>query len=201
MIKWREFLEGDVLYEAFLPEHEREACGWLVRASCRGHVLAERRETLTWPPRFGPDVGDVAVLEAIADELVKGLATAKVPEGEGPYVPPASELEPIDLYVHAVLYALVEEYAKSEAALGLTVDQSTAYLSLPVRANARGLYPLAVTPERDHRMRRLIALDRVLSSRTELQPHKATLLEAVLASDTSRLRTVLHDLGVDIGSE
>lgn len=201
MIKWSEFREGDVLYEAFLPEHERETCGWLIRASCRGHVLAERRETLTWPPRFGPDMGDVAVLEAITDGLVTELATAQVPDGEGPYVPPASELGPVDPYVHAVLYALVEEYAQSEAAFGLTEEQSTAYLSLPVRASARGLYPLAVTPERDHRMRRLIALERVLSSRSDLQPHKDTLLEAVLAYDIPRLRTVLKDLGVEIGSE
>lgn len=201
MIKWSEFREGDVLYEAFLPEHQRETCGWLIRASCRGHILAERRETLTWPPRFGPDVGDVAVLEAITDALVKELATAQVPDGEGPYVPPASKLRPVDPYMHAVLYALVEEYAKAEAAFGLTEEQSTAYLSLPVCAHARGIYPLAVTPERDHRMRRLIALDRVLGGRADLQAHKHTLLEAVLAYDIPRLRAVLQELGVDIGSQ
>lgn len=201
MIKWSEFREGDVLYEAFLPEHERETSGWLLRASCRGHVLAERRETLTWPPRFGPDMGDVAVLEAITEGLVTELASAQVPEGEGPYVAPASELGPFDPYVHAVLYALVEEYARSEATFALTEEQSTAYLSLPVRANARGLYPMAVTPERDHRMRRLIALERVLSSRADLQPHKDTLLQAVLACDLPRLRMVLQDLGVDFGSD
>lgn len=106
--------------------------------------------------------------------------------------PVASDFGPVDPYRRALLYALVEEYAKAEAALGFTEEPSAAYLSLPVCANARGPYPLAVAPERDPRMRRLIALERVLSGRSGLQPHKDKLLDAVLAYDIPRLRTILR---------
>lgn len=197
MIKWSEFREGDVLYEALLPEHEREGCEWLVRASCRGHILAERHETLTWRPRFGPDAGDVAVLEAIAAGLARQLQTIEVPHGDGPYVPLALPHAPPGPLLQAVRYALVAECARAEAALGITKEQMAAYLSLPIVAHVGGLYPFAVTPDRDLRMRRLIVLE-ALIERDGLQAHRETLLAPVLAFDIQRLRAVLLELGPDI---
>ena len=196
MIKWSECHEGDVLYEVFLPEHEKEPCQWLVRASSRGHILAERRQSLTWPPRFGPDMGDVAVLEAAIEVLVNELATSVVPDGEGNYAPARLDIPPADPFVHAVQYTLIEEYAEAEASIGLTEEQSAAFLNLPVSAGAAGLYTLAVTPERDHRMRRVIALDRLMKSRPAIHALKDDLLGAVLADDSPRLRSLLEDAGI-----
>jgi hypothetical protein len=142
MIKWNEFEENEVLYEAFLPEHEKEACGWLVRASRRGHVLAERRLTLTWPPRFGPDVGDVAALEAMVDTLVNELKDTPAPVGNGSYMPTPSQISEAEPILHAMLHALVQQYSEAERFIGLTEAQTAGYLGLPVVASAEGLYPL-----------------------------------------------------------
>lgn len=201
MIKWGEFHEGDVLYEAFLPEHEQEPCEWLVRASCRGHILGERHLSLTWPPKFGPDVDDVAAVEAMAGTLITELANAPVPDGAGAYVPATIDLPPTEPILHAMLYAVIEQYAQAEASIGLSEEQSAAYLGLPVRAAARGLFPFAVTSARDDRMHRLIALDHVLKNHANLRAVKSELLSAVLDSDISRLRALLKAAGVDPTSD
>ncbi len=200
MIKWSEFREGEVLYEAFLPEHEEEPCDWLIRASSRGHILGERRHPLTWPPKFGPDAGDVAAVEAITEVMITEVAAADVPDGEGTYVPSTVDLSPSEPILHAMLYALVEQYAQAEGSLGLSEEQSASYLGLPICAGARGLYPFAVTRNRDDRMNRLIALDHALKSRTELQSIRVELLTAVLDYDMVLLRNLLGAAGVEIAS-
>lgn len=199
MIKWSEFEENEVLYEAFLPEHEKEACEWRVRASCRGHVLAERRLTLTWPPRFGPDVGDVAGLEAVTDALINELAKTPLPVGDGSYTAAPTEMSAAEPILHAMLYSLIQQYAEAERFIGLTAEQTAEYLGLPVVANADGLYPFAVTKTRDGRMNRMIALAAVLKAKPETHPCKDALLAAVLADDILRLRGVLAAAGVDAG--
>ena len=201
MFKWSEYKDGDVLYEAFLPEHERESDHWLLRASSRGHVLAERCLSLTWRPKFGPDWGDVAALESMTDKLVSELSISAVPDGIGDYVPEAIGGWPAEPVIHAMLYALVEQYAQAEASLGLGDEQSATYLGLPVRASARGLYPFAVTPARNGRMRRLIALDEVLKRRQDVRPLKEALLSAVLDGNIPRLRTLLQAAGIDFESD
>lgn len=198
MIKWAEFIDGNFLYEAFLPEHEQEACEWLLRASCRGHILAERRRSLTWPPKFGPDGGDVAALEAMTEVLFAEMSSVAVHEGTGAYVPGTVAVAQAEPFLHAVLCALVEDYSRAEVSLGLDGQQSTAYLDLPICASASGLYPFAVTPKRDDRMRRMIALDRALKARAELQAIKGELLSSVLEANIPRLRALVGAAGVDI---
>jgi hypothetical protein len=201
MIKWGEFREADVLFEAFLPEHEKEPCEWLVRASRRGHILAELRQPLTWPPRFGPDSGDVASVEALIDALITELVAIAAPDSDGAYESSPMTLSPAEPILHAMLHSLIEEYTQAESSLSLSEEQTAAYLGLPVRAQAGGLYPFAVTRERDGRMNRLIALDRVLKNRGELQAVKGELLSAVLDGDIPRLRVILSAAGLDIGSD
>jgi hypothetical protein len=99
------------------------------------------------------------------------------------------------------LYALVEQYAESADSVGLSAAQSAAYLELSVGARVRGLFPAAVTPERDARMRRLIALDHALRNRPEVLPIKNHLMNAVLASDIPRIRELLRSVGLDPGSD
>lgn len=199
MIKWSEFEEGGVLYEAFLREHEKEPCGWLVRASCRGHVLAERRLSLTWPPRFGPDVGDVAALKATAEMLINQQQDKALPVGKGTYAPVPSQMSAPEPILHAMLYSLVQQYAEAERFLGLTETQTAEYLGLPVIASAEGLYPFAMTRTRDGKMNRIVALARVLKAKPEIHLHKETLLGAVLADDIPQLRSMLAAAGVEIG--
>ena len=196
MIKWSESNDGDVLYEAFLPEHEEEPCHWLIRASCRGHILAERTESLTWPPRFGPDVDDVAVLRGLTDTLAKDLTPYAMPDGEGNYAPAPVEVPQPEPILHALQYALIQEYVEAEVSIGLTDAQSAAYLNFPVVAGASGLYPMAVTPQRDHRMRGIVALDRLLKDRPDAHAFKSDLLSAVLADDIARVRVLLEGAGI-----
>jgi hypothetical protein len=196
MIKWVDCLEGEILYEFFLPEHEAERCEWLVRVSARGHILDERRGRLTWRPKFGPDCGDVAVVEAATDEMARAAVATPLPDSPGTYVPQEVSLPPTNPMTHAVLYALVEEYSEAERALGLTPEQTANYLQLPVIASAAGLHPFAVTPQRDNRMRRAIALMHILKNHPETAPKRGALLDAVLAEDITTLKNILADLGL-----
>lgn len=199
MIKWAELRDGDVLYEVFLPEHESEACDSLLRASSRGHILGERRLSLTWPPRFGPDVDDMAATERMAEKLAVELDSTPRPEGEGTYRAGPIDLPPVEPILLAFSYALVEQFVQAEASLGLSEAQTAAYLHLPVTAGASGLYPYAVTAERDARMRKLIALDVMLKRHPALQTVQADVLNAVLTSDQSTLLELLAKAGLDEG--
>lgn len=154
MIKWAEFRQDDVLYEAFLPEHEREIQEWLLRASSRGHVLEERRRTLSYEPRFGPDSGDVAALEAELDKAIARVATLDAPSTDGTYVAKPIEVEEPSPQLHFVLHMAIQDYCNSEGALGISVDQTADFLELPPGMGAAGLFPFAVTPKRFDRMRK-----------------------------------------------
>jgi hypothetical protein len=199
MIKWSEFTEDNVLYEAFLPEHEQETCMWLLRASSRGHILLERFLALTWPPRFGPDAGDVAALEASVDRLMNEVLQTPTPIGEGSYTPAASELSPPEPILHAMLHALVQQFAEAED-LTCRLPMPRLYLHLPVVARAAGLYPFAVTRDRDSRMNRMIALAAVLKARPDLHHLKEELLSAILVDDIPLLRRTLTAAGLDFGN-
>lgn len=196
MIKWSEFAEGDSLFEAFLPEHDRESSSWLLRWSRNGHIVEERRVGLTWPPRFGPDAGDVAQIEAVLDTMIKGLSTQQPLETRGDYMPaPFSPLlsEP---HVLAALAVCVAEYMDAERMLGLNEEETRRYLALPDRAKADGLYPMAVTPERDFRMRRLIILARLIEQDARAAPRRTELIAAVLADDVPAIVRILEDSGI-----
>jgi hypothetical protein len=74
MVKWSDYEQDGVIFEAFLPSDETEPQEWVLRASRGGILLTERRIRLTWVPRFGPDVSDVAQLEAALDEMLVELS-------------------------------------------------------------------------------------------------------------------------------
>jgi len=199
VIKWSEFAEGDSLFEAFLPEHDRESCSWLLRWSRNGHIVEERRVGLTWPPRFGPDVGDVAQIEAVLDSLISGLSAPPPLETSGDYVPaPFSPLSS-EPHVLAALAVCVAEYIEAERALGLNEEETRRYLALPDRAKADGLYPMAVTPERGSRMRRLITLSSLLAQDARAAARRTELIAAVLADDVPAIVRLLEDSGIQAG--
>src|SRR5689334_14769802 len=113
MIKWSEFFELGVLFEAFLPEHERERHAWLLRVSRNGHILEERYVGLTWPPRFGPDAGDVAVLEGELDGALARVGEGRnAPLSPGDYVPRPSEVADTSPWTYAVLHQLLSDYVE-----------------------------------------------------------------------------------------
>jgi hypothetical protein len=197
VIKWGEFKDGNAVFEAFLPEHDRESSAWLLRSSRHGHVLEERRVRLTWPPRFGPDSGDVAKIEAELDASMARVAPLQPPATQGGYVPGPCDDVASEPHVLAVLAALLAEYVDAEKALGLTEEQSRTYLGLPHGTRADGLYPMAVTPKRDGQMRRMIALARVVERDSRMFPRKSDLLAAVLADDISCVRGIVSAQGVE----
>lgn len=201
MIKWSEFRDGDRLFEAFLPEHEAEPQEWLLRASCLDQILEERRIRLTWPPRFGPDAGDVAMIEAELDIAIAHAVSQPTNSCVEKYVPGPSEIAPPDPYFHAVIGTLLAEYLDAERSLGLTLDQSSNFLELPVMAGTEGLYPMAITPKRDGRMRRLIALANLLQNDPRVQARKTDLLAALLLDDVPTIKTILIAQGIDVGSD
>lgn len=199
MIKWSEFAEGNSLFEAFLPEHDRESSSWLLRWSRNGHIVEERRVGLTWPPRFGPDAGDVAQIEAVLDNLITGLSAQPSLETPGDYVPTPFSPVTSEPHVLAALAVCVAEYIDAERILGLNEEETRRYLALPDRAKADGLYPMAVTPERDHRMRRLITLARLLEQDARAAPRRTELIAAVLADDVPTIVRILVETGIQTG--
>ena len=197
MIKWSEFKEGDSLFEAFLPEHDRESAAWLLRWSCNGHVIEERRVRLIWPPRFGPDVGDVAKIEAELDTLINNSTQRPHEAVGGAYVPREYFPLPSEPHVLAGLAVQLAEYVEAEAFLGLDDEQTREYLGLPDGTRADGLYPMAITPEREGRMRRIVALTSLLRRDCRAQLRNAELLAAVLAHDVSTIAKILEAQGIE----
>lgn len=196
MIKWSEFSEGDSLFEAFLPEHDRESCAWLLRWSRNGHIIEERRIRLTWPPRFGPDAGDVAQIEAVLDTLIARLPAQQALQSRGDYIPEPFSPLPSSPEVLAALAICLAEFVKAEASLGLNPEETRRFLRLPDRAKADGFYPMAITPERDGRMRRLIALSTLLERDARAAPRRTELVAAVLAEDIPAICRILEAQGI-----
>lgn len=197
MIKWSEFREGEDLYEAFLPEHDHESSAWMLRWSCNGHVIEERRVAMTWPARFGPDRGDVAQIEAVLDTLIASASRPQSSKSRGEYLPEPFSPLPSDLSKLADLAVVLAEYVDAERALGLSNDQTRSFLGLPDRAKADGFYPVAITPKREGRMRRVIALARLLERDRRAEPRRGNLITAVLAEDVPTIVQILAALGID----
>jgi hypothetical protein len=196
VIKWGEFRDGGFLFEAFLPEHEGQQLSWVIRTSCRGHVVDERRIQLVWPPRFGPDAGDVARLESVLDVVIESVKRLSLPESEGAYEAGASEAVDPDPYVHAALHGLLDEYVEAEATLQLSPEQSAAYLDLDPGLSAQGLFPMAITPRRDARMRKLAALARLVISDDRVRGRAPELVAALMRDDSPAIRAVFEQAGL-----
>lgn len=196
MIKWGEFRDGEFLFEAFLPEHEGQQLSWVMRTSGRGHVLDERRIQLVWPPRFGPDAGDVARLESVLDVVMESVKELSLPESEGIYkagVPKAVDPDP---FVHAALHGLLAEYVEAEATLQLSPEQTAAYLDLDPGLSAEGLFPMAITPRREARMRKLAALARLVISDDRVRGRAPELVAALMRDDAQAIRAVFEQAGL-----
>ena len=198
MIKWGEGREGDVLFEVFLPEHDRESSCCLLRASCQGQIVQERQIRLTWPPRFGPDMGDVAAIEAELEALNQEIAQHPMPTAcLGNYTPRPVESVPQEPMVHAWLYSLIRAYVEAESLLSLTPEQTAAYLELPTGATADGLYPIAVMQRRERRMRHMIAMASLIESEPGVHALKSELIDAVLRDDAAEIRSILGACGIE----
>lgn len=196
MIKWGEFREAGFLFEAFLPEHEGQQLSWVMRTSCRGHVVDERRIQLVWPPRFGPDAGDVARLESALDAVIERVKGLFLPESEGTYKAGAPEAVDPDPYVYAALHGLLAEYVEAEATLQLSPEQTAAYLDLDPGYRAEGLFPMAITPRRDARMRKLAALARLVISDDRVRGRAPELVAALMRDDAPAIRAVFEQAGL-----
>lgn len=67
------FEERGYRLEAKLPSSSEDPMEWELTAYKDGSVVKELRIPLLYPPVFGPDVEDIAELEAKTDELMKQL--------------------------------------------------------------------------------------------------------------------------------
>ena len=200
MLKYGHFEEADTVYEAFLPESDRESGGWLIRASRRGHVVAERNVQIEWRPLFGPDVGDVAALEAGLDRLIRDIKDTPFPEGRGDYVPGDVQIEPPEPALHVSLHAILQDFQDAAAKLGLTAEAIGTFLGLPENTSIEDLYPIAVTKARYGRMQRIVALCALSERHASIGARRAALIEAVLKGDDMQLNQELAATGFEPGS-
>jgi hypothetical protein len=139
----------------------------------------------------------VAVVEAAVEQQIIEVANRNVPERPGSYQPGTCLITPPDPLVYAMLVALIDQFADAEAALGLTREQTAAFLGLPSNVAAKQLYPFAVTPHRDNRLHRAIALASLLASDERVADRRQDLIDATLRDDRVALEDVLKSCGVD----
>ncbi|MBS0575062.1 MAG: hypothetical protein JSS45_01350 [Proteobacteria bacterium] len=202
MIKWRECTEGDILFEAFLPEHDHDhEMQWLLRASRSGHVLAERSGSLTWRPTFGPDGGDVAAIDAEIDQLLPEVAAMPVSAEPGPYQPGPAQIAEPNPIEHAVLFNLLEQGQGAVAALGVPSDLLTQFLDLSEGCCLEDLYPIALSGRRAQRLQRLVALHHLVIKHPGLLASKNAILMALQVDDLDAIRRVLEDAGVTVAPQ
>lgn len=201
MIKWSEFVEKGVVFEAFLPEHEKQRHAWLLRASCNGHVLEERCVRLVWPPRFGPDAGDVAAVEAELDAALSRLAGHVAPVSTGSYMSEPSQIVEPSPRGCAILHQLLAEYVEAESSLHFTPERTARFLDLPVGQRAEGLFPMAITPRRDGRMRKLIALAGIAGNHPSVAERVPEIEDAIIRDDVAAIGLILRELGIDADRE
>ena len=198
MLKWGEFTEGETLYEAFHPESDKDGGSWLIRVVLRGHVVAERHVPMLYRPTFGPDIGDVAALEAALDQLIGEVKNQAIPHDSGPYVALSVQIESPDPMLHATCYALLEQFPAASRDLGMPLESIAKLLSLPEGWTVEDLYPVAVTAERQARIRRVLALKSLADRHPHLTSHMPALIEALPHDDVAGLQRELQHLGVDL---
>lgn len=199
MLKWSEFIDGEIIYEAFLPESTAESGCWLLRASRHGHVLAERQIRLLWAPTFGPDSGDVQALESELEQLMSVMNLPASDQLEGAYTPGPIEIEPPDPLLHAGSYRILGEFRVVCQEFGIT-GQSRDYLSLPRACSIEDLYPVAVTNVRLQKMQRFIALKKLVEAYPGLNRALPELVDALLRGNEEAIERILRVNGVRVGS-
>ncbi len=71
--QWSSFKERGYTVVAYLPTRFRVPLEFLVKVYRGNNEIKEFRSPMTYEPRFGPDAGDVAVLEERVDKVLKEL--------------------------------------------------------------------------------------------------------------------------------
>jgi hypothetical protein len=164
MLKWSEYRESGVLFEAYLPEHEAEPQEWLLRASRDGWILVEQQLRLDWTPRFGPEVGDIAALESALDELLRKLAAGALDKSPSEllaapmYEPPAPQLRASNPLSDALRSHALQYYCEITKALALEPDVCSQFIGLAADRPVEGLLPCAVTEAMAERMGLVVAV-------------------------------------------
>jgi hypothetical protein len=91
-----------------------------------------------------------------------------------------------------------EQFPTASRELGMPHEYVSELLRLPEGWTVEDLYPVAVTAERQTRMRRVLALKSLADRHPQLTPHMPALLEALLHDDVAGLQRELQHLGVDL---
>lgn len=188
MIKWSDYEQRGVIFEAFLPSDETEPQEWLLRASRNGILLTERRIGLVWVPRFGPHAWDVAHLEEALDEMLielsKGVLDAKA-DGRKVTIEPRHPVTDANSPKNAALaHRALSAYAKTMKSLQLPPPLFRAFARLPPMPEFGLLLPTAVSVEmRDH-MLAVISVGELIQDLAE--PERAAYvarLQGAMATD------------------
>lgn len=188
MIKWSDYEQGGVIFEAFLPSDEAEPQEWLLRASRNGVLLAERRIRLIWVPRFGPDVSDVAQLEEALDgmliDLSSGVLDAKA-DGRKVTAEPARPIAEANSPENAALaHIALTAYAKTLQTLQLPPPLFRAFARLPPTPALGALLPMMVGVEMRNHMLAVVSVGELIEALAE--PERAayvTRLQGAMATN------------------
>jgi hypothetical protein len=171
MVKWSDYEQDGVIFEAFLPSDETEPQEWLLRASRGGILLTERRIRLTWVPRFGPDVSDVAQLEAALDdmlvELSKGVLDARADGRKVTIEPLRTATEGNSPEGAALAHIALSAYAETLQTLQLPPPLFRAFAHLPPTPSLGSLLPMTVSVEMRNHMLAVVAVGNLIQELAE----------------------------------
>ena len=67
------FEEKGYFFEAWMPASDAESCEFRLQVKANGGLLLDIPVPMAYRPIFGPDLGDVAELQAITERLVAAL--------------------------------------------------------------------------------------------------------------------------------
>ena len=140
-------------------------------------------------------------LDAELDDLIVELASQPPPEMKGSYVPGPIQIEPPDPFQHAEAATTLTQFQSAMAALEMDPLAVGTWLALPDGCAVDDLYPVALTPQRAHCMRKAIALQQLADHRREVHERRKALVSALLCDDVAALRNELEAAGVSTADE
>jgi hypothetical protein len=73
MVEHGSFTLNGYTFTRFLPTSANEPCEWRITITKDGDEVRCETVPIMYPPRFGPDVADVAQCDARVEEIIKEM--------------------------------------------------------------------------------------------------------------------------------
>lgn len=193
---WAAFKENGFLFEALLPESDDEDLVWTVRIS-RGNEIHTHRLKLIWPPRFGPDAGDIEMLERFSEQQARALADRSdvtVSATESVQPPPGSDTWPADPLTGAQAYQLLERFDGVMGAWSMADDERRRFLRRNPDQPVRRLFAWAISADDRARLKQIVALQTRLQEQFPSDVDMAHWLRTPRSSEQGT-KTPLDEIG------